>query len=127
MPLIFQDLYLKHYGMKQGRYLCIVDAVIDMQERGFDLDFNLSGSRLLCAQHGWLVGVTDFEIAEMHYFPRGKHSSCERMVYGIDVPSCGMKGILILGTDKYTAFPEVITGKLKSYEGRKGLGRARLL
>jgi hypothetical protein len=104
--------------MEQSRHLCIVEAVIDMQERGFDLDFNLTGSRLLCSQYMLLVGANDFDILEMHYFPRGKQSSYERMVYGIEVPSCGMRGILISGSDKFTAFPEVITGKLQSYVSR---------
>ncbi|MDO6434838.1 hypothetical protein Q4E93_29770 [Flavitalea sp. BT771] len=114
--------------MKWHRFLCIVDAVIDMQERGFDLDFNLTGNRLLCAQQALLIGANDFEILEMHYFPRSRQSSCERMVYGICVPSCGMKGILILGTDKYTAFPEVITLKLGSYVSGRRIGiQSRLL
>ena len=118
----------KVYSMEGSRFICIVDAVIDMQERGFDLDFNLTGNRLLCAQHTLLIGANDFEILEMHYFPRSRQLSCERMVYGIHVPSCGMRGILILGTDKYTAFPEVITLKLRSYVcgGRAGVQR-RLL
>lgn len=101
--------------MEQSRYLCIVEAIIDLQERGFDLDFNLTGNRLLCSQYALLVGVNDFDVLEMHYFPRGRQSAYERMIYGIEVPSCGMRGILIAGTDKYTAFPEVITVKLKSY------------
>ena len=105
----------KAYSMEGSHFFCIVDAVIDMQERGFDLDFNLSGNRLLCAQHALLIGANDFEILEMHYFPRSRQSSCERMVYGICVPSCSMRGILIVGTDKFTAFPEVITLKLRSY------------
>lgn len=114
--------------MEWPHYLCIVDAVIDMQERGFDLDFNLTGNRLLCAQYALLIGANDFEILEMHYFPRSKQSSFERMVYGISVPSCDMKGILILGTDKYTAFPEVITLKLGSYvSGSKAGVHSRLL
>ena len=101
--------------MEKSRYLCIVDAVIDMQERGFDVDFNLAGNRLLCSQHTLLVTPQDFDILEMHYFPRSRQSLYERMVYGIEVPSCGVRGILLSGTDKYTAFPEVIMGKLRSY------------
>jgi hypothetical protein len=50
------------------------------------------------------------------------------MVYGIEVPSCGMRGILISGTDKYTAFPEAIMVKLRSYGAGTGKGvRMRLL
>jgi len=41
------------------------------------------------------------------------------MVYGIEVPSCGMRGILLSGTDKYIAYPEVITMKLRSYMAAK--------
>ena len=115
----FSIFVFKLYGMGQSRYLCIVDAIIDMQERGFDLDFNLTGNRLLCSQHALLVGPLDFDILEMHYFPRSKQSCCERMVYGIEVPSCGMRGILLSGTDKYMAFPEVITMKLRSYMAAK--------
>lgn len=113
--------------MDQGRYLCIVSAVIDMQERGFDADFSLNGDRLLCTQLSVLIRPRDFEVVEMHYFPRSRESSCERMIYGIEVPSCGLKGILITGTDKFTAFPEMITGKLRSYAGRSRVVRSRLL
>ena len=108
--------------MEGARFLCIVDVVIDMQERGFDLDFNLTGSRLLCAQYAVLISANDFEVLEMHYFPRSRQSSHERMVYGIFVPSCGMKGILIAGTDKHTAFPEVIMLKQRSYVSGGGAG-----
>jgi len=35
----FSIFAFKLYDMGQSRYVCIVDAIIDMQERGFDLDF----------------------------------------------------------------------------------------
>ncbi len=113
--------------MEQGRYAGLVSAVIDMQERGFDADFSLTGNRLLCSQLSMLIGPRDFEVVEMHYFPRCIETPCERMIYGIEVPSCGMKGILITGTDKFTAFPEMITGKLRSYGRRGRIVRSKLL
>lgn len=113
--------------MEYGRYPGIVSAVIDMQERGFDADFSLTGNRLLCSQLSMLIGPGDFEVVEMHYFPRCKEAPCERMIYGIEVPSCGMRGILITGTDKFTAFPEMITGKLRTYTRKSRIVRSRLL
>jgi hypothetical protein len=113
--------------MEQDRYSCIVSAIIDMQERGFDADFNLSGDRLLCSQLAMLVGSKDFEVVEMHYFPRSREMACEKMVYGIEVPSCGLRGILISGTNQFTAFPEVITGKLRAYTSRRRVIHSRLL
>ena len=114
--------------MDRSRYLCLVDAIIDMQERGFDLDFHLTGHRLLCSQYALLVRADDFDVLEMHYFPQCVECPCERMVYGIEIFSCGMKGILLSGTDKLTAFPEIINHKLRSYisKSRPGI-HTRLL
>jgi len=98
--------------MFQSRYLQIADAIIDLQERGFEVDFILSGDRLFCPQHGFMIPAHEYEIVEMHYFPSSPQCSCERMVYGIAVASCMIDGILMTGSENSTAFPDAILEKL---------------
>ncbi len=50
----------------KNNYYNIIDAISDLQARGFFLDFNLIGNKLLCAQEKCYLGAEEFEVLEIY-------------------------------------------------------------
>jgi len=100
--------------MPKAKFLHIVDAIADLEARGFTLDFILEGNHLLCAQQKFGLEFSEFEIQEIYYFPRDKETSYERIVYAIEGADYRVKGILLItGTHHFTVLPDMINRKLQ--------------
>lgn len=100
----------------QTGYVSLIDAIVDMQERGFFLDFCLIGNRLLCAQQKVFLQPEEFDILEMYRFHGDGHDQEETIVYGIESPNHSMRGILLRNDiGKKTSIPSVITRKIRKF------------
>jgi hypothetical protein len=75
--------------------LAIVDAIVDLQTRGYLFDFSLLRNKLFCAQQKCFFALEDFDILEKFSFQRGENSGKKTIVYGIESLSYGLKGILL--------------------------------
>ncbi len=73
-------------------YDTVSQAVNDLKQRGYTLDFNLKGNRLEC--EGQNFNSKDFEITEFHRFEGNSDPGDESVVYAIESRS-GVKGILV--------------------------------
>src|SRR5579863_9675063 len=103
------------------RYTCAVHPIADLHSRGYDHDFNLIDGLLFCAQLQKFCQCRDFLLNEMHYIRRGTRNPFEYMVYGIEVPDWGVRGILFIkGKDHHSLFPEVALKKLQKAHPWRG-------
>lgn len=80
--------------MENINYDTVTEAVKGLQERGFNVDFNLSENRLVCDSGKY--EVDDFEIVEVYRFEGNTDPSDEAIVYGIESKD-GTKGVLVNG------------------------------
>jgi hypothetical protein len=70
-------------------------VIIDLQHKGYDLDFILSNGFLRCAQDGELLGPDNFEIAATYQFESGSETDLPFIIYAISSIQNGVKGILM--------------------------------
>jgi hypothetical protein len=81
--------------MHKYNYYTIVDAIMDLQERGFIFDFSLISSKLFFAQEQCYLEPKEFDVLEKyHFYPRG-HTRQWTDVYAIESTTRPLKGILL--------------------------------
>ncbi|SDS72778.1 hypothetical protein SAMN05216490_1691 [Mucilaginibacter mallensis] len=79
----------------KSSYHSKTDAIIDLQERGYDHDFILNNECLHCVQQSQLVCPDDFEVTEAYRFD-GKKKMCDNyVIYAIRLLNNDIKGILM--------------------------------
>lgn len=77
-----------------GNYTTKAEAIIYLQERGYDQDFVLNGEYFFYVQQGKLMKPDDFEIIEA-YRVEGQPRLCDNyVIYGISAVNNDIKGIL---------------------------------
>jgi hypothetical protein len=101
--------------MSRSKYPNVTEAIFDLQARGYEYDFTLTGLQLRCNQENIILKAMDFELHEMYYFRDKGRWHKERMVYAICASDYCIKGILLIsGTRNTDLFPTVIYDKLQS-------------
>jgi hypothetical protein len=78
-------------------------VIIDLQNKGYDLDFTLTNEFLRCVQDGELISPDDFEVAETFIFESESQAGLPFVIYAIASLHNGIKGILMTS---YNAFTE---------------------
>jgi len=102
--------------MRKNNYFTIIEAISDLQARGFLLDFCLIGNKLLCAQEKCYLGAEEFDVLEMYCFPAGSFARDETVVYAIESLSRPLKGILLNSTNQTPTYvPSILTGKIRKF------------
>ncbi len=85
-----------------GNYTTKAEAIIDLQERGYDQDFTLKDEYLFYVQQNELIEPDDFEITETYRF-EGKRRSCDNyVIYGISGINKDIRGILMTPYSDYS-------------------------
>lgn len=75
-------------------YATVIDAISQLREKGFTIDFNLEDNCISC--EGSKFSHEDFDIVEIYRYEGDTDPSEEATVYGIESIS-GLKGILVTG------------------------------
>ncbi len=75
-------------------YDTLSEAVNDLRNRGFTVDFNLQENCLVC--HSDKFNIEDFEVAEVYRFEGNTDPADEAIVFGIESKT-GVKGVLVSG------------------------------
>lgn len=75
-------------------YDTLLEALNDLKNRGYTLDFNLANDYLHCAEHDLRIHPEDFEIIETHRFEGDTNPSEQSVVYAIESVR-GEKGVLV--------------------------------
>jgi hypothetical protein len=102
--------------MRKNNYCSIIDAISDLQTRGFLLDFSLVGNKLLCAQEKCYLGADDFDVLEIYRFHAGGLTRDETVVYAIESLSRPLKGILLnSGCQIATQVPPILGRKIRKF------------
>ena len=73
-------------------YDTVSQAVNELKQRGYTLDFNLKGNAIECK--GQKFNANDFEITEFHRFEGNSDPGDEAVVYAIESRN-GLKGVLV--------------------------------
>jgi hypothetical protein len=99
--------------MSNYNYCTIIDAVSDLQSRGFFLDFILIGNQLLCIQEKCYLEAEEFNVIEMHSFHA---DGDEIVVYAIESLSRPLKGILLnSGYHTLTQVPPILFRMIRKF------------
>lgn len=97
--------------MENYHYSTVLDAINDLRQRGFTIDFNLEENCLVC--HIDKFNPEDFEITEIYRYEGDTDPSEEAVVYGIESNS-GLKGVLVTSYGAYSeSLSEAMIEKLK--------------
>lgn len=75
-------------------YDTLSEAVNDLRNRGFTVDFNLQENCLVC--HSDKFNIEDFEVAEVYRFEGNTDPADEAIVFGIESKT-GVRGLLVSG------------------------------
>ena len=70
-------------------------AIIDLQQRGYDQDFALTNEGILYLQESELIRPEEFEIAEIYRFENAKNRNDKYIIYAIQLFENEVKGILM--------------------------------
>jgi hypothetical protein len=101
--------------MRQYNYYTIIDAISDLQARGFFLDFSIIGNKLLCAQEKCYLGAEEFDVLEMYSFHVDCPGRADTIVYAIESLSRSLKGILLNPGNQPTEVPPILFRKIRKF------------
>lgn len=76
-------------------YATKTEAIIDLQERGYDQDFVLKSEGILCIQQNELVRPEAFEITETYRFEGKRRPYDNYIIYAVRSVENDFKGILM--------------------------------
>ena len=100
----------------KNNYYNNIDAISDLQARGFFLDFSLIGNKLLCAQEKCYMGAEEFEVLEIYSFHTCGTTCHETVIYAIESLSRPLKGILLnSGCHTKAEVPPIISRKIRKF------------
>ena len=74
-------------------YDTVVDAINNLQKRGYSIDLNLAFDNVLCAENNLCFLPQDFVITEVYRFEGDTSPSDEDIVYALESKSGNIKGI----------------------------------
>ncbi len=75
-------------------YDTVTEAVNDLKERGFNVNFNLAFDKLICLEDNFCLNPNEFEIVEVHRFEGATNPSDEDVVYAVESKDERIKGVV---------------------------------
>ena len=103
----------KNYIMKtEHHYETVSEAINQLREKGFTVDFNIEGDYLICESNK--LQTDEFEIVDVYRYEGDTDPADEATVYAIESTS-GIKGILVTGYGIYSdTFSSAVLSKLSN-------------
>ncbi|MBS1512291.1 MAG: phosphoribosylpyrophosphate synthetase [Bacteroidetes bacterium] len=84
-------------------YDTLTDALNDLKQRGFTIDFNIAFDKLVCTSNTTVLNPNEFEIVEVYRFEGNTNPADEEVVYAIAAKEGDRKGTLISAFGIYAA------------------------
>ena len=81
--------------MNKNNHYAIINAISELQARGFILDFSIIRSKLFCAQEQCYLEPEEFDILEMYHFHSSGRFRNRTDIYAIESLTRPLKGILL--------------------------------
>ncbi len=75
-------------------YETVTEALKDLKEKGFTLDFNIAFDKLTCSENQVCLNPNEFEITAMHRFEGETNPSDEDVVYAVESKDGKLKGTI---------------------------------
>ena len=89
-------------------YDTLTEAIADLKNRGFDLDFNLRETQIECTTTGAKLSANEFEITEVYRFEGNTDPGDELVLYAI-MSKNGLKGTLM---NAYGVYSNTVSNEL---------------
>ena len=83
-------------------YDTVTEALTDLNERGYRVDFNLAFDRIICKESGLFLYPKDFEITEFYRFEGPTDPGDENTVYALESKDGNVKGVLVAAHGAYS-------------------------
>jgi hypothetical protein len=84
------------------KYATQVEAIIDMNERGYTSDFKLVGNDLFWVQGKFFIRAGDFSVTEYYHFSDPSGRTHGPAVFGVMAFHHNLRGILLNDYSKHT-------------------------
>ncbi len=91
-----------------SQYRTLVEALDDLNQRGFTVDFDLQAHCLACKQPALQLHPDDFEIVEVHRFEGASNPDDSDIVYAIEGKN-GVKGVVV---DAYGTYADSLSTEM---------------
>jgi hypothetical protein len=75
-------------------YDTVTEAIKDLRERGYNIDFNLAFDQLICQDNNISLKPNEFEIVEVYRFEGESNPSDEDVVYAVESKDGKLKGAI---------------------------------
>jgi hypothetical protein len=75
-------------------YDTVTEAVADLKQRGFTIDFNIAYDKLMCSDNNICLHPDDFEIVEAYRFEGDSNPDDEDVVYAVESKDGKIKGVI---------------------------------
>ena len=92
-------------------YLTLSEAVNNMQQQGYNYNFNIQGNVLRCNDKGIELKPEDFEIDKVFRFEGDTDPGDESILYAISSPTFDVKGLLV---NAYGPYSDPVSDKIMS-------------
>ena len=89
-------------------YDTLSEALNDLNERGYTIDFNMGSDSIYCQALGRAFKPDDFEIVEFYRFEGNTDPADESIVYALRTTS-GHRGVLV---DAYGLYADPLTDEM---------------
>ena len=89
-------------------YDTLSEAIAGLKARGYNLDFNLTETRIECTTTGTKLSATEFEITEVYRFEGDTDPGDELVLYAIESKD-GLKGTLM---NAYGVYSNTVSNEL---------------
>ena len=95
-------------------YDTLLDALNDLKQRGYTIDFNLAFDHVKCDELGVCLVPSQFEITEYYRFEGISDPEDSSVIFAIESKDGTMKGVMVSGYGMYSeALSEEMMQKLK--------------
>ena len=90
-------------------YDTVTEAVKDLKERGYHVDFNIAFDKLICWDNKICLQPDEFEIIEVHRFEGDSNPDDEDVVYALESKDGKHKGVI---TSAFGLYADPVSDKI---------------
>jgi len=87
-------------------YDTLTDALKDLKDRGFSVDFNIAFDKIICSNNETVLNPHEFEIVEVYRFEGDTNPDDEDVVYAVESKDGKVKGSI---TSAFGTYAESIS------------------
>jgi len=90
-------------------YDTVTEAVKDLKDRGYTIDFNIAFDKLMCSENKICLQPDEFEITEVYRFEGDSNPDDEDVVYAVESKDKKIKGVI---TSAFGLYADAVSNKI---------------